>query len=477
MERLPSLRRDESGAPASVWGRIPRIGRVFPRVRLEIPSLYTVGSPWRIWGVVACVVALGGLCLWMGWRCLGSSAGEGSPMGGGDGMGVVTERETGEYGEPFETEGDATDGVDDPSETEETSRGEGSGEDTYGSEGTEVESGASETDGDGTASGEVTSEERVTEEGITEEGTQEAVTSGEAEPVDTEPVETERKPEESEGDGEPAETEADSDTEDTAPDGGVAVESRDVSMTERGAGYVIHTGGRLPAALTETPFSVSVDLPWVLIVNTHPYEGYGDGSAWYDPTSGGLGVTDSPNHPEGVVALGGLLARGLREQGITVIHLRVAVSEEDTAEEIYARTEAAVEACLKKHPEIRLVLDLRRSAEMTEEGEILRTEGSLEGETCAQLRLTVSGGRGEEAVAADLATALYLRRVLWEYEPSVSRPVRIKGGGGLLGGREELRFLTLEAGSAGNTFGEAEALIPLLGRAVAELLLDSQNYG
>jgi hypothetical protein len=55
--------------------------------------------------------------------------------------------------------------------------------------------------------------------------------------------------------------------------------------------------------------------------------------------------------------------------------------------------------------------------------------------------------------------------------------VRVKGGAGLLGYEDGARFLTVELGTAGNTFGEAAALVPLLGDALAEMLSNPQNYG
>ena len=124
------------------------------------------------------------------------------------------------------------------------------------------------------------------------------------------------------------------------------------------------------------------------------------------------------------------------------------------------------------YPDIGLVLDLRRSAELTENGEILRTEGSLNGEPTAQLRISVSGGREEDAVARDLAVALALRTGLWEIQPNLSRPVRVKSGAGMAGEFADIRMLTLELGAAGNTFDEAARLTAPLAAVLCGLLLD-----
>lgn len=270
-------------------------------------------------------------------------------------------------------------------------------------------------------------------------------------------------------------TEADSETGTEAPteeptqpipDGCLPFVSVDRSETALGAGYIDSGGITLPAALpTDSPFGVQS--PAVLLVNTHPYEGYGGGSAWYDPTLGGLAVTDSPNAPDGVVALGSALARALRDQGITVIHLRIPVSAGDSSSAIHDRTEEAIRYYRRLYPDIGLVLDLRRSAELTAEGGILATKGHYDGTPCAQLRLSVSGGRDETALGYDLTVALSIRQGLWDTEPTLSRPVRVKNGGGIAGDLTDLRILTLEMGSAGNTYAEARALVEPLARAIS----------
>jgi stage II sporulation protein P len=211
-------------------------------------------------------------------------------------------------------------------------------------------------------------------------------------------------------------------------------------------------------------------MPTVLIIHTHPFEGYGDGKPWYDPAAGSLAVTDSPYDPEGVVALGAALSRSLREAGVTVIHLRVAVSESDSAADVYNRTEAAVRSYCSMYPDIGLVIDLRRSAEMTEAGGILRTAGELDGEACAQLRISVNGGRGEGAVERDLAAALALREALWQVSPTISRPVRVKSGSGIAGVAEGVCQLTLELGAAGNPYPEAQRLVAPLAAALWNVL-------
>ncbi len=267
------------------------------------------------------------------------------------------------------------------------------------------------------------------------------------------------------------EPETDAETE-TMPEGAFSIVRQDLSEPERSVGYIHSTADRLPASIPGegTWLWSTADAPTVLIVHTHPYEGYHDGSDWYDPAAGTLAQTDSVNAPDGVVALGASLTRILREAGATVIHLRVPVAEGESAAATYARTEETVRYYCEIYPDIGLVLDLRRSAELTEDGDILRTAGTYGGEDCAQVRISVSGDRATDTVSRDIAVAVALRHALWAEEPTVSRPVWVKSGAGLVGDCDRVAMLTLELGSAGNSFAQAERLLTPLGEAILAIL-------
>jgi stage II sporulation protein P len=212
------------------------------------------------------------------------------------------------------------------------------------------------------------------------------------------------------------------------------------------------------------------DVPAVLLVNTHPYEGYGDGSPYYDPAAGGLALVDTPHAPDGTVALTAALSRALRDRGIAVIHLRVSTTAGESAASVHARTEELIRQYCRFYPDVGLILDIGRSAELTESGGILRTAGSLEGAPCAQLGIGVSGGREEASLGRDLSLALALRQALFGHEPTLSRPVEVGTGDGPVPDREEVRVLSLSLGSAGNTFAEAERLVRPLAEALSAVL-------
>lgn len=413
---------------------------------------------------VACVIVV---LLWQG-------IGDGSSIGsGGDGHHGVSPIST----EPpwTDVESEATpDGVTPPAasvepEPTETVEPSVTHEGTEG--GDETESNPSATDGEPTAA----ATDEVSREPDTGEVTEP--------PTEPSPEESATVPAEPETDPRPAETEpgtereTESETEavttapaETVPDGCFPYATLDMSDPDRGAGYIINTVGSLPQSLPTTPFPNRETPPTVLLVNTHPYEGYSDGRLWYDPTAGGLAQTDTPNDPDGTVALSAALTRSLRGMGVTVIHLRVAVTAGESAGEIYDRTEAMIRYYCRLYPDIGLVLDLRRSAELTADREILRTAGSFGGQSCAQIRISVSGGKTPTVLGHDLAAALALRESLWAIEPSVSRPVWVKSGKGLIPDLTDVRVLTLELGAAGNSYAEAQRLISPLARAIGELL-------
>ena len=259
-------------------------------------------------------------------------------------------------------------------------------------------------------------------------------------------------------------------TDPLLPQGCYPFVSVDMSERDRGAGYIVGNAADMPGRLPDGDLWGTNLQPAVLIVHTLPFVGYSSGESWYDTAAGALSVTDTPGALDGTVALGAFLTRTLRNHGVTVIHLRIAVSAGDTAADVYARTENGIRYYCKLYPDIAMVLNLRRSAELTSEGGVLRTEGSWEGESCAQLRVSVNGGRSPAAVGRDLAVALTLRRELWNLEPSLSRPVWVKSGNGLICDLSDVCVLTLDIGSAGNTYDESERVIAPLATALERIL-------
>ena len=407
-----------------------------PRIRLRLDDLFPESSPlsrhrWRSVGLIAATAAVtAGLLLWL-W-------GEGrirSPVGSGGGTGSIPTQtesmtDTTHTDEPLTTThetGEETDSTDSsPEPNSDTTDSADSNEPTSSPVDTEAEDAS------------------ANETALNDDSSDQAEITP---PPDALPEESATP----------------------LPDGCFAYVSQDMSESALGVGYIQNGGHALPSSLpTDSPWVT--ENPAVLIVHTHPYEGYGGDSPWYDSTMGGLALTNTPNDPRGVVALGAELAKYLRGQGLTVIHLRLPVTEDESTSAIFARTEEAIRYYRSLYPNIGLVVDLRRTAELTGDGSILATKGVYNGAPCAQLRISVNGGRNENSLCYDLAVALSIRESLWNREQTLSRPTRVKSGAGLSGDLDDLRVLTLEMGSAGNTYDEARPLVEPLGDAIYEAI-------
>ncbi len=336
-----------------------------------------------------------------------------------------------------------------------------------------------ETDSSGDTDTDTTENTRPADDTAVPESTPPDTAAPETAPPVISPPESETQDEhESESEFSPAESDTTSipdETEPPMPAGSFPIVTEDRSEPQKSVGYITNTANRLPAAIpgAGTRLWSTTGAPTVLIVHTHPFEGYHDGAyAWYDPAQGSLARTESPHDPDGVVALGARLTRALRDAGVTVIHLRVPVGEGESAGSTYDRTVEMIRYYCELYPDIGLILDLRRSAELTDAGEILRTEGTWQGETCAQVRLSVSADRPETSVARDIAVAVALRRALWAEEPTISRPVWAKSGTGIAAHQTGVVSLTVELGAAGNRFEEAARLIDPLAAVIAAMVME-----
>ena len=269
--------------------------------------------------------------------------------------------------------------------------------------------------------------------------------------------------------------EEDSETDDAEttaeplPDGAIPIVRQDVSESHRGVDYLYN-----PAALPVFPtvddrLWSTAGTPAVLIVHSHPREAYGDGGDFLVAGEDGVALAPVGVTEGSVVALGDALTERLRAAGITVIHLRTVAEAGESYAETYERTERMIRYYTTLYPDIGLVLDLRRSAEGAGGG-ILAAQGVVEGTTYAQLRITVDGLRGEADVSRDVAVAQSLRASLWATSPTLCRPVYLRRSVGLGETRGGTAVLTLELGSAGNTYTEAAALVGPLAGALVEVL-------
>ncbi|MGN1446153.1 MAG: stage II sporulation protein P, partial [Eubacteriales bacterium] len=284
---------------------------------------------------------------------------------------------------------------------------------------------------------------------------------GETETAETGGTET-AEPEKTET-AEPGEAET---TEPTEPETSEATDIppyplRDMSESQRGPAYLWNDTVRDPYSVSSDWAYTGTGEPVILVVCSHPFESYADGS-------GGT-VSD----------LADRLAEDLRARGISVVLVNSAMSgltPDTSLRETYTRTQALAKYYCRIYNDICLVLDLRRSSETAREGVLLATDGQVGGQSCAQIRLIADALRSGDTEGTDLSFALTLRRALWNISPTLSRPVWWRAGQGLLpcqtspSGDSGPVLLTVELGAAGDTFARAAAAVPCLGEALAQVL-------
>ncbi len=244
----------------------------------------------------------------------------------------------------------------------------------------------------------------------------------------------------------------------------------DMSEDAKGWDYLLRDSGcRIPEMPEQVRFSEDAT---VLILHSHPYEAYGDGgdTAWHNGEGWAVKLPHDGNYADdGVVALGDQLTLLLRLRGVRVIHAvlpaDVSLSHMDT----YDETKRMLSEMLSSYPQISWVIDLRRGAEQTEDGCILRTRGEYGGGITAQLQILVDARSAPGAQGRDLRVALDMRAHLFAEEPTLSRPVYLRRGEGLCDG-ENAVMLTLEFGAAGNTFDEAASLLVPVADAIFDCM-------
>ena len=291
--------------------------------------------------------------------------------------------------------------------------------------------------------------------------------STDAESQTEEPTETPSAESGSEPESVP-ETEAASETV-PEPEKIPGVAWRDLSENERGPYYLWNDTDRTVGSVTPNWLYEGSERPLVLIVCSHPFESYRDGSA--------AGCVND---------LAIALAEELRARGVQVIFTGNTLSgltPDSSLRECYARTKALVRYNCRLYRDIALVLDVRRSAETVGQDR-LATIGYADGRAVAQVRLIVDAMRGEtdgRSAAADTTLALTLRQSMFAMSPTLSRPVYLRASQGLIPAEaDNFRspenhpdpcFLTLELGACGNTFAQAEQLIPYIGAALAGVLI------
>ena len=252
--------------------------------------------------------------------------------------------------------------------------------------------------------------------------------------------------------------------------------SKDLSQSDKGLYYISNDTGHNPdtQALANSPaaiapFDFKSKKPLVLIVHTHGTEAYtAEGADGYNDTGN---LWRSNDVKENVVAVGAVMARVLEENGIPTLHCQI-MHDKDSYNDAYTYSAATIKKYLKQYPSIKYVFDVHRDAIISSDGTLVKGVTQIGGESVAQV-MCVAGsdfkGADYPHWEANLAFALKLRAVLNEKDPTLCRPVYLRGaaynlqytnGGSLL----------LEIGSSGNTLNEAKRAAVHVAEALAKLI-------
>lgn len=225
------------------------------------------------------------------------------------------------------------------------------------------------------------------------------------------------------------------------------------------------------------PMSITLEdtkEPQVLIYHTHATESFSPyDSEIYDKRYNWRS-TDNNNN---MVAVGAVMAQALRDKGIGVV--------QDTSQHdypsyngSYANSYRSVKDYLIHYPTIKIVLDLHRDAIERDNGLIVKPTIEIDGKKYSQLMIISNCDDGSGLIPnwrENLRFAATLCDRLELNNPQITRPI-------LFSYRKYNQQLStgallLEFGSHANTLEESKRTATLVGEALAEILLDTQQKG
>lgn len=210
----------------------------------------------------------------------------------------------------------------------------------------------------------------------------------------------------------------------------------------------------------------------VLIVHTHTTEGYAQRTdGLYDPEYSPR-TTDLS---QSVVAVGDALAQQLEAVGIRTLHV-TEVHDHPQYNGSYDRALATIKKYLEEYPSIEMVLDVHRDAITYDDGSKLKPTAVIDGRKAAQVMIISGCDAGGSLYfpgwEENLTMALRVQDRAQSLSPGLMRPLSFAPF------RYNMHMtpnsLLLEFGTDANTLEEAVYSAELMGKAIAEVLLECE---
>jgi len=197
----------------------------------------------------------------------------------------------------------------------------------------------------------------------------------------------------------------------------------------------------------EIPFKIEGDAPQVLILHTHTTESYMlYNRDYYTATDS----SHSNDETKNMVAIGTVFEQKLNAAGIKVIHSKV-VHDYPSYSGSYDKSAETINAVLKEHKSIKVVLDLHRDSIADGSGGKIKPVASIGGKNAAQVMLVM--GNNYSTWKNNFSLAARFHQTMQVMYPGLARPISLynkKYNQNLSNGA-----MLIEIGTDANTLDEA----------------------
>ena len=206
----------------------------------------------------------------------------------------------------------------------------------------------------------------------------------------------------------------------------------------------------------------------VLILHTHGTEAYTPSPGHDYVASGEYRTTDSSAN---MLRVGAEICSILNDRGISTIHSTV-LNDYPAYSGSYNRALREIEAQIKQHPTIQLVVDVHRDA-IASGNTYYKTAATVNGQQTAQLMFvtgTDAGGLSHDHWRENLTFQAQLHDRLNSTYPGIMRPMSIRSS--RFNQHVRKGSMLVEVGACGNTLEEALAAAQIFANTLADALLE-----